>query len=745
MNHPDFPIEQTYLEDVLNFLTDYLPGIEAQKEEIDASVDYGLKHYNSDNSDQFIALTLNLSAQRSLAQKMIQGRFAMKKPYFARVDFYPDDEKGTGQAHYIGKMTLMRELSILITDWRAPIASLYYEGRMGQAAYDCPDGHITGEIALKRQIQIENGQLQGFTDIDITTNDDFLQAALGASKDRRLKDIVTTIQAEQNKIIRAPLFKPLIVQGAAGSGKTTIALHRIAYLLYAHEDVLNPHQVMIMAPNRFFLSYISDVLPDLGVDQVMQTTFSDFVASCLELNFKKWRIVPAMEAVADAINASQHKSTRMEAARLKSDLRFMAVIKRYCAQIEKECLPPTGFMVEGYEIFTHEAIVELFLHTYTYLPTDKRVKEIEKHLSNTLKREIPLIVNHIEAEYDRRRIQYKSQMPDSEKRRALIIALLDERDDILKQIKTKSKSQLKKYLRVFKLQSALTYYQALFADTVFLENLCHGLYTSGACVLIAQESQKIHKKGILEPEDLPPLLWMQLKLFGLDDMPEIKHIVIDEAQDCSLFQLAALKEAIRSDSFTILGDLHQGILVHKGIKNWDDACRLFPDECKPVTLIQSYRTTVEIMEAANPVITKLYPKGADPAVPLAVPVIRHGSPVEYQQINKLSVINETIAAWQEEGCRSIAVIGKTAKECKALQKALTLHPPIITEGVEEYEGGLLIVPVYLVKGLEFDGVIIADTTKYGAEPLDIKLLYIAMTRALHKLAVYTCLFNRIGA
>ena len=740
MTHPDFPVEQAYLEDVLAFLQSSLPEMKSQKDEVDAKVAYGLKHYNSDNADQFIALTLNLSTQRALSQKLAQGQFAMQKPYFARVDFCPDGEGELSQAHYIGKMTLMRDMTLLITDWRAPISSLYYEGRMGQAAYDCPDGHITGEIMLKRQLQIEEGKLQGFTDIDITTNDDFLQAALGASKDRRLKDIVTTIQSEQNKIIRAPLFKPLIVQGAAGSGKTTIALHRIAYLLYAYENTLQPHQVMIMAPNRFFLSYISDVLPDLGVDQVMQTTFSDFVATCLEWDPKKWRVAPAMEAVADAINKGQYNSLRMESARLKSGLNFMTAIKRYCEQIERDCLPSTGFMVEGYEIFTHEAVTDLFLHKYTYLPTAKRVGEIEKHLANTLKREIPLILEHIEAEYDRRRIKYKEQMPDGEARRALIIALLDERDGILKGLKTKSKSQLKKYLRAFRLQSALAYYQALFVDTALLENLCQGLYTDRACVLIAEESRRFHKKGVLELEDLPPLLWMQLKLFGLEDMPEVKHIVIDEAQDCSLFQLAALKEALRSESFTILGDLHQGILAHKGITDWKDVCGLLSEEEEPFTLKQSYRTTVEIMNAANPVIEKLYPNGTAPAVPLAVPVIRHGSPVEYHKIKDkpalAKAIDETIVLWQNEGCRSIAVIVKTAKECKALQKLLTTHPPIIAEEAEEYEGGLLIVPSYLVKGLEFDGVIVADAENYQDEALDIKLLYIAMTRALHKLAIF---------
>ena len=719
---PEFNLEQSYLNDVLSHLHNYLPSIISQKEEVDANVAYGLRHYNDLNPDQFIALALNLNVQGSLAQKLSQGEIALGKPYFARVDFSPDEEDI--QAHYIGKMTLMRDLDILITDWRAPISSLYYEGRIGQAGYDCPDGYINGEISLKRQLQIENGKLEGFTDIDITTNDTFLQAALGASKDRRLKDIVTTIQAEQNKVIRAPLFKPLIVQGAAGSGKTTIALHRIAYLLYAYEKNLQAKNIMIMAPNRFFLSYISDVLPDLGVDQVTQTTFGDFVSSSLELN---WKIAQQMEAVSSAINKDEYKNPRMEAARIKSDLRFLKLIQRYCRQIERACLPAKGFIVEGYEIFAREAIVELFLNTYSYLPVSKRAKELEKNLSNTLKREIPLILQHIEADYDRRREEYKTKMPDGEQRRKLIITLLDERDALLKVIRVKARSELKKYINAFKLKKVLNYYTELFSK----ENPpLDGLFTERAWTLISNVSTQAHNKKILEPEDLPPLLWMETKLYGMEDN-DIKHIVIDEAQDCSLFQLAALKEALKSDSFTILGDLHQGILAHKGINDWADVCKLF--NCETLTIEQSYRTTVEIMDAANPIISKLYPEGEEPIVPLAVPVIRHGDPVEQGGGD----INDIISLWQADGMRSIAVIGKTAKDCQELQKTIKSKPPIITESEAQYEGGLLIVPSYLVKGLEFDGVIVADASKYKMdEPLDIKLLYIAMTRALHKLMLF---------
>jgi len=719
-------IEQAYLSDVLAHLATEIPKITQQKEDLDSRVSYAFAHMNVDNPEAYTELTVSLSLLDGWKMMERQMLYAQKKPYFARVDF-------EGKTYYIGKMTLLRGLEVLITDWRAPLATLYYEGRIGQASYDCLDGHIQGALTLKRQYQIENGVLEGFMDIDVTASDTFLQAALGASKDRRLRDIVTTIQAEQNRIIRAPLNAPLIVQGAAGSGKTTIALHRIAYLLYNHADTLSARNVMILAPSRFFLSYISDVLPELGVEQVTQTTFSDYVINSLELDPKKHPVASPLAALTEAINGSAPHTPRMAAAGLKGSLKFHRVIQNYLRYIEEQLLPEEDFGLEGYALFPREKIAKLFTETYTFLPTNKRAGEIEKYLTGTLKRQLPRFERNIIAVFDKHMAKIKVLMPeDSSSRRSQFTRVLEKRDLMLKQLHEKARPTRKKYMKAFKLKDALTYYQQLFTTTGLLAQMAQGIFTFAECDVLLEETRLATARGILEPEDLPPLLFMQKHLFGFKGN-EMKHVVVDEAQDYSPFQFLALREAMPAASFSIMGDLHQGLLAHKGVNNWEEIRPIF--DAEPLILAQSYRTTIEIMEAANPIIMQLYPSGSAPAVPLAVPVIRHGEKVIHRT-GGVPIISQEIKNAQGAGCRSIALIAKTAAACEGLQAALAKknNPryPIISEQEADYEGGVIIMPVYLAKGLEFDAVIITDASQYTAQPLDVKLRYIAMTRALHR-------------
>jgi DNA helicase-2/ATP-dependent DNA helicase PcrA len=257
--------------------------------------------------------------------------------------------------------------------------------------------------------------------------------------------------------------------------------------------------------------------------------------------------------------------------------------------------------------------------------------------------------------------------------------------------------------------------------------------------LIWEETRRALDDKRLEPEDIPPIMLLQLKLLLSKDGLDTRHIVIDEAQDYSLFQFSILKDIVKSQSFSILGDVNQGIYSYHGIENWEDLEEnIFDHRPQMFSMEQSYRTTVEIMDCANSVIARLGKRG----VPLAKPVIRHGEAVSVYVLADMATIaaaiDEDIKRIVADGFHSIAIICKTEAECHEFGQMLNSHPVMITGGETEYPGGLLLLPSYLTKGLEFDAVIIANATpgNYTADPLDIKLLYIAMTRALHRLKIY---------
>jgi DNA helicase II / ATP-dependent DNA helicase PcrA len=746
VEHQDFEKEQNTLNYILKYVKSNYERIMGEKLKIDKDVDYGLRHYNSDNAEQFNELIINTTLQENLSQKAKNLNKSLSKPYFARVDF----KEGYSQASqelYIGKISLLRDedQELLIVDWRAPIATLYYEGRLGESSYHCPDGTIDGEIKLKRQYIIEKGELKEIYDIDITTNDDFLQAALGSSKDKRLKDIVSTIQAEQNKVIRADMWKPLIVQGAAGGGKTTIALHRIAYLMYNYENMLSPKNFMIIAPNRFFLSYISEVLPDLGVENVLQTTFEDFAQEVIELKVK---LKPTHVKLSQLINSVKSSliddSTIKSISSFKSSLDFKDIICDYVKLIEQDLLPKKDFKIDSFMLLSYEQIRDLFINEYKSLPLAKRINEIKKHLVNTLKANKGAILEYVQSKYDRQIDEIRFKMKDTPERRKMIIEKAETRDKLVEKIKKGSKTLVRDYLDDIKLKTTLEYYKNLISDRELFINLSKDKIDERLIYKAALSTEQNLAEEFFEHEDLAPLMMIKLLVFGLDEKISVRHVVIDEAQDFSLFQLYVLKKIINSSSFTILGDLCQGIHSYRGIQDWKNMSRLIfeGDNVQFLTLEQSYRTTVEIMERANSVISKL----KDSRLPQAKPVIRHGDPVEITEMNTLKDIGfaicENLSLLEYEGYKSAAVICKTIEECKALKsivKAAGKEVSLITGTEKDYQGGIVIVPSYLVKGLEFDVVFIANASEeaYTNDELDIKLLYVAMTRPLHRLYIYS--------
>lgn len=746
-SHPEYKNEVKRLAYTLDYLKNYNSNVLKEKLRIDKEVEYGLSHYNSDNAEQFNELVINKSINESLSQKLKNLDKSLSKPYFARVDFVEEGTK-IKQDLYIGKVSLMRDSDqeLIIIDWRAPVATLYYEGRLGEASYQSADGEIKGEIKLKRQYAIEKAELQEIYDIDITTNDDFLQAALGSSKDNRLKDIVSTIQAEQNKVIRADMWKPLVVQGAAGGGKTTIALHRIAYLLYNYESTLNPKNFMIIAPNRFFLSYISEVLPDLGVENVLQTTFEDFALGILG---KKLKLKSSNEKLSFLIN-NNHKDFQQKNnliklnSTFKSSLDFKDSINRYIKLIEDNLIPNGDFTIETFTLIKYERIREMFLVEYKHLPMVKRINEIKKNLVNTLRQNKESIIEEVIRQYDGKIEAIKDEMGDCDKRRKSIIKIADTRDALVEKIRKKSKTIVREYLNKFKILSPIEYYKRFLMDEIIFNKFTMNYIKEEVAKDLRVETLKSIESNTIEMEDLAPLMYIKEQVQGLDDKISVRHVVIDEAQDFSEFQLFILKKLIGGNSFTVLGDLCQGIYSYRGISNWEQVSkRVFgEDNFQMLTLEQSYRTTIEIMDAASKVINSL----KDPNLPNPKPVIRHGEPVTIFEKYSLSEVSKGIVskvnAVLEEGFKSVAIICKTLDECKNLKtelKKYELNVEVITGSESQYSGGVVLIPSYLVKGLEFDVVIIANASKktFTKDPLDVKLLYVAMTRPLHRLYIYS--------
>ena len=658
---------------------------------------------------------------------------AIYVPYFARIDF-KEDKKSNVQKIYIGKTGVFdKEYEVVVTDWRAPIASVYYDGQLGKAEYECPDGIIEGNLSKKRVYTIENSELKDYQDIDITTNDEFLQECLNENSEARLKNIISTIQSEQNKIIRAKMFKPLIVQGVAGSGKTTVALHRIAYLVYKYEKDFKSDEFLIIAPNKFFLDYISNVLPDLGVDYVRQQTFEEFMLENIEENFE---VNPVNIELSNIVNKKGDINLIKNSAIFKSSLEFKNVVDEFIRDYINDNLPNEDFKVGDIIVFTKEEIKDMFMEIYknnSVSDSKKRLSEIlQKRLSNISDELIDKLTN---ARKDK--IEKIDKNLTEEEINKIRLSIFKETEYEIQQLFKGGKKLIQDYLKNFKIEKALALYKKLINKKEFFEeHIGNGLY-----MYILENFKRNIKTKKIEYEDLAPLIYLQNKLCGNLNKLNLKHIVIDEAQDLGEFQFYIFKEMLKPNiSMTILGDIAQGVYSYKGTNNWQKLNQdVFDNQASIEVLKESYRTSMEIMDEANTIINKIVD---NENIILAQPIERHGDKVEHWKVDnensKVIKICEIIKKQLKAGHINIAIITKEFNESIELYKEITnygLNVELISDNLEKYSGGVIIIPSYLSKGLEFDSVIISDSNKYSENILDTKLLYIACTRAMHTLDI----------
>ena len=648
-----------------------------------------------------------VTLQRFKAQldRLRQLHMATGQAYFARLDFTPAGCKP--ETWYVGRWGVLDPVTLdpVVVDWRAPAANLYYSGQIGPMDYEAPDGCVKGELTLKRMLTVRERRLVSLFDSGIVSQEAYLQEILGTISSDRLREIVTTIQAEQNIVIRCPLNANLLVQGAAGSGKTTIALHRIAYLLYAFQKTLKPENMMILAPNPLFLSYISQVLPDLGVERVVQTTFEGWCREAVGSRMPKLKRESRLEK--NLLLSDEERRQSGALVRMKGSLAMMRKLEAWLDGLQLKVLPPSGFRMAGVTLMERPELESIFLRDLKPFPLEKRISELKKIVRKRVQGAVTLLKDRYAGMTEQMVGRLKASVRDCPQRQEKIRELYTVRDQRYREIDARAEEYLSRYRDKFPLPDSLP-----------------------------------EGDPVLRQEDLPLLVLICKAVYGLKTR-QMKHIVIDECQDFSPFQVELLKQTNPAATFTLVGDLYQGIRSDEGIRSWDEwTGPVFRGRAELKQLTVSYRNTVEIMELSQAVAAR-YPI---PGVCETKPVLRHGEMPRIvraeNEKERLALITGQVRAWQREGYHSIALIEKTAEQARKLFRAVgkELDARLLSETDADYSGGVLILPAGIAKGMEFDCVGICDASadNFPDEEFLCRILYVMMTRPLHRL----CLWHR---
>jgi len=639
-------------------------------------------------------------------------------PYFGRFDFI-ENGKDTVEKCYIGVSNLSNEdCEFLIYDWRAPISSMYYDYEIGCANYKCPEGTIEGSLSLKRQYKISDGEIEYMFDSNLKIDDEILQDILRKSTDHKMKAIVTTIQREQNRIIRNEAYKNLIVQGPAGSGKTSVALHRIAYLLYKHRDKIKPQNILIFSPNDIFNDYISNVLPQLGEDNMHQTTFKDYMQKALGAGFEKENYYQMMAYILSDHKDNAYKN-RMDSIKLKSSVEFIAVLKQYVYYLENNDRDFRDIIFNGRVIISAKTIQKMFFKDYANLPLKKRLLKMKDRIlflfepyERVRKKEIVDELYKQNSHMDKREI----------KRRSAAI-LSNEKRNVYDEVNRITSFDL------------MGIYRQLFSK---LDHFSNGQLTQ----YNALELDKIKTHTIknlnarrLNYEDQPPLLYLKGITGDLPETTDIKYVIIDEAQDYTPLQYEIFYQLFSSASMTMLGDLNQSINPYMNVGSYENIAHIFPVEntCQ-INLTKSYRSTMEITQFSRQILPKSN---------LDESVNRSGEkPLVLGFENEEAIeskLLEDIKVFKEKGYQSIGIVTRTVSEARKVHHFLKDKVAVkaIFDDEDEYVNDTLVIPAYLAKGLEFDVVILfnAGSGNYNCEEERL-LLYTACTRALHVLHIY---------
>lgn len=667
--------EKEYLKQIISFLKKVIGNTDASvKDHVDTLAEY--KDYIWSNKDidphEIRSMRESILNHFALGESVINKHKRLTKilaiPYFGRIDFLEKKENSKVMPIYIGIHTFYdpESRATLIHDWRAPVSSMFYDHELGEAGYRSPSGEIKGEISLKRQYRIRGGKMEFMIESALTVHDDILQKELSSNVDDKMKNIVATIQREQNQIIRNEDIRTLIIQGVAGSGKTSIALHRIAYLLYTFRDSISSKDILIISPNKVFSDYISNVLPELGEETVPETSMEQILSGVLEHKYKYQTYFGLVNELLE-----KPSSSLIDRIAYKASFGFISELDKFILHIENTYFKAADVKLTKYITIPAPFIEEQYLRFNRY-PIRRRFDAMADYMLDMLK------------------IQYAFT------------------------VTTAGRNLLKKEIRLmFAGNNDIQVYKDFFKWT---NN--PGMF-------------KMRKGHTLEYSDLAPLAYLHLALEGNGNQPfRVKHLLIDEMQDYSPIQYKVIQKLFPCRK-TVLGNAGQSVNPYGSSTAETIQKSLTASEI--MKLCKSYRSTFEITDFAQ----KIHPNAE------LEPVARHGEKPQILQfgsaVEELSGIMGLISTYRKSGYKSLGIICKTEQQARKMADMLKSYAndiSFLSSQSSAFVQGIVITSAHMAKGLEFDEVIIPQTDErnYRSE-IDKSMLYVAVTRAMHRLTL----------
>lgn len=666
--------EKAYLKQVIETINATIDSTDKSvKEHVDTLQEY--KDYLWSNKDidphEIRSMRESILNHFARGESVIDKRGRLSKlldiPYFGRIDFKAAITGSEITPIYIGIHAFYDFIHkrSLIYDWRAPISSMFYDYELGEASYSSPSGDVKGDISLKRQYRIRKGKMEYMIESSVTVHDDILQKELSSNADDKMKNIVMTIQREQNRIIRNEDAPVLIIQGVAGSGKTSIALHRIAYLLYAQKGRISSKDILIISPNKVFADYISNVLPELGEETVPETSMELILSGSLD---HKYRYQNFFEQVTELLE----KPTPEFIGRIqfKASFEFISRLEKFLLHIENNYFRARDVTLTKHITIPAEFIEEQFRRFHRY-PMRQRFETMTDYILEMMK------------------LQYNFA------------------------VGTAGKNLLKKEIK-----------------NMFAGNNDLQLYKDFFEWIGKPGMFKMRKNRTLEYADLAPLAYLHIALEGSKTHSHVKHLLIDEMQDYSPIQYKVIQKLYPCRK-TILGDASQSVNPY-GSSTASMIQKAFTTG-EIMKLCKSYRSTFEITNFAQKI-----QKNTD-----LEPVMRHGEEPLILKFNnaeeEILGIVQLIHAFKKSNYKSLGIICKTESQTKEFAQQLRTYTDaisLLSHQSSAYVKGVVVTSAHMAKGLEFDEVIVpqADASNYHSG-IDKSMLYVAVTRAMHKLTL----------